>query len=124
MSDVARLKAIRDFLRAASGITKSSVPDAKYAERYVSPMGMPIVLEPRGLKYNRIWVRVDSVSLTSLDDIENKVFIKPSTKEKRPNHDLYPDPLMQNVDLICYHATTFSDAKRVIDTVINVGATP
>jgi len=124
MSHIARLKAISACLRTLPGFRKSSVPDAECAERHVSPKGMPIVVEPRGEHYNRIWVRADSLDLPPISDIEHKLFIKPSTQKQRPNHDLYTDPLFMNADLICLHAKTFADAKRIIDAVVIAGATP
>ena len=124
MSHIARLDGIRDLLRSYAGISKPAVPDAQYAERYVAPAGMPIVLEPRGKRHTNIWVRANSLSIAELTDLNSTFHPNASEGKLKPNHDLYPDPLLRKVDLICFKVTTVSDARRIVDAIVRAGVAP
>jgi hypothetical protein len=125
MSHIARLRAIQSLFRSYPGLSKPAVlRDTKKAERYVSPLGMPIVLEPRGVRHNNIWVRADSLDITPLKDMAPEPHANASEAESSNNSNLFTDPLMKKVDLYQFRATSVADAKRVIDAVIDAGAAP
>ncbi len=111
MSHVARLEGIRELLKSYPGVSNSTVRNTEYAERHVAPKGMPIVLEPRGTKHNNVWVRADSLDATALSDLTSKYHPNASAGKHKPNHDLYSDPLLTNVDLICYKVKSVAEAK-------------
>ena len=122
MSDVPLRTQIKELLASHPSISVSNFGHATHAERYVAKNGAPIGFEPERKRFQNIWVRADSVDMTSLKNIENELYFKVNFAVSKPNHNLFGEPAFKDVDLICFKVTTLWQAVRVILEAAGKGA--
>lgn len=111
----AMLKSHPALEKLNDGVRKA---DTVYVERYAKGRETGIGHEAGRRTQQNLWVALDAIRLSELEDIRHK--IKPGYAEgERPgrNSNLEQIPGFRRAELVCFMPKTIEEVRRVIDTV-------